>query len=89
MKLHYKISGEGTPLIILHGLFGTLDNWASQVTTLAQHFQVISVDLRNHGQSPHHKDMNHSTMAEDDIELRIPDRLPSSPPADHQRLIKY
>lgn len=69
MKLHYKISGEGTPLIILHGLFGTLDNWGSQAATLGQSFQVISVDLRNHGQSPHHKDMNYSVMAEDVIEL--------------------
>jgi len=69
MKLHYKISGEGTPLIILHGLFGTLDNWGSQVATLEQHFQIISVDLRNHGQSPHHEHMNYDVMANDVIEL--------------------
>ena len=69
MKLHYQISGDGPPLIILHGLFGTLENWGSQVTALSQHYQVISVDLRNHGRSPHSQTMNYTLMAADVIEL--------------------
>lgn len=69
MKLHYQISGEGTPLIILHGLFGTLENWGSQISALGQHHQVIAVDLRNHGRSPHCDSMDYPSMARDVIEL--------------------
>lgn len=69
MKLHHQISGTGSPLIILHGLFGTLDNWGSQISTLNQHFQVIAVDLRNHGLSPHCDTMDYPLMAADVIEL--------------------
>jgi len=69
MKLHYQISGEGPPLIILHGLFGTLENWGSQVTALSQHYTVISADLRNHGRSPHSQVMDYPLMAADVIEL--------------------
>jgi esterase len=69
MKLHHKISGEGSPLIILHGLFGTLENWGGQIAAFKEHYQVISVDLRNHGRSPHSNEMNYPVMANDIIEL--------------------
>jgi len=69
MKLHYQSLGNGQPLIILHGLFGTLENWGSQIKTLSESFTVIAVDLRNHGRSPHSDDMNYTVMANDVIEL--------------------
>jgi esterase len=69
MNLHYQISGEGSPLIILHGLFGTLENWGSQISTLSQQHQVIAVDLRNHGQSPHSDAMDYPLMAQDVVYL--------------------
>jgi esterase len=69
MQLHYQIQGQGEPLLILHGLFGSLDNWGSQAKALAQQFQVISVDLRNHGRSPHSDEMSYAAMAQDLIEL--------------------
>ena len=65
MRLHFKESGQGTPLVILHGLFGSLDNWLGVTPKLAEHFQVFVVDLRNHGQSPHSAEMNYPLMAED------------------------
>ncbi|MGB1237160.1 MAG: alpha/beta fold hydrolase [Pseudomonadales bacterium] len=65
MKLHHQISGSGEPLIILHGLFGTLENWGAQTLELSQYFQVISVDLRNHGRSPHSDVMSYEAMADD------------------------
>ena len=49
--LHYRAVGEGRPLVIVHGLFGSGDNW----WTLAGKFpgyQVFLPDLRNHGESP-------------------------------------
>ena len=65
MQLNYKVFGEGDPLIILHGLFGTLDNWQGIAKKLAQDFMVFIVDLRNHGRSPHADDFGYALMAED------------------------
>lgn len=65
MQLNYKVFGEGTPLIILHGLFGTLDNWQSIAKTLSEDYMVFIIDLRNHGRSPHSPDFSYEIMAED------------------------
>lgn len=50
--LYYKIIGEGQPLIILHGLFGSGDNWRTIGKQLAEDYQVILVDQANHSRSP-------------------------------------
>jgi esterase len=65
MELHYQSYGAGFPLIILHGLFGSLDNWQPVSRRLGEHFQVFALDLRNHGRSPHSDDFNYQVMAED------------------------
>lgn len=69
MKLHYQRSGQGEPLVILHGLFGTLENWGSHIKNLSEHYDVIAADLRNHGRSPHSSEMSYPLMAADIIEL--------------------
>jgi pimeloyl-ACP methyl ester carboxylesterase len=52
MELAYKRFGEGQPLLILHGLFGSSDNWMSFGKNIADKgFEVFLVDLRNHGNS--------------------------------------
>ncbi len=53
MKLNYKKLGEGPALIIVHGLYGGLDNWLTVAKELAENFEVFIVDQRNHGKSPH------------------------------------
>ena len=53
MELNYKEFGSGEPLIILHGLFGTLDNWQTIAKQLAEEYTVFILDLPNHGRSPH------------------------------------
>ena len=64
--LNYKKFGnEGEVLIILHGLFGSLDNWQSIAQNLAKYFQVYIVDQRNHGKSPHFSEHNYTLMAAD------------------------
>ncbi len=65
VKLHYRVLGEGQPLIILHGLFGYSDNWQSHAKKLAEYFQVSLVDQRNHGHSPWHDAMSYDLIAED------------------------
>lgn len=69
IDLHYKISGRGEPLIILHGLFGMLDNWQTIANRLQDYFLVILVDLRNHGRSPHTNTHSYAEMAEDVVHL--------------------
>ena len=69
MKLHYQISGAGQPLLIIHGLFGSSDNWKMLAKKLSESAQVITVDLRNHGRSPHSTDQNYQLMADDIAEL--------------------
>ena len=66
--LHSKIYGEdkaGTPLLVFHGLFGMLDNWATFAKTMQEFFPVHILDLRNHGKSFHSEDMSHDDMAHD------------------------
>ncbi len=54
MKLNFKKYGEGvTPLVIIHGFMGSLDNWHTLATKFADFGPVITVDQRNHGKSPH------------------------------------
>lgn len=65
MQLHTQILGQGQPLVLLHGLFGSADNWGMVAKHFAQHYQVISVDLRNHGRSPHSPTQTYAEMADD------------------------
>lgn len=66
MALHYRKLGEqGPPLLILHGIFGSSDNWLSIAKPLATTHQVYLLDLRNHGQSPWDDAFDYSCMAED------------------------
>ena len=69
MKLNFKAFGAGRPLIILHGLFGSLDNWQRIARDLSGDFKVYIVDQRNHGRSPHDEEMNFEAMAADLREL--------------------
>lgn len=65
MQLHTQILGQGQPLVLLHGLFGSADNWGSIAKHFSQHYQVVSVDLRNHGRSPHSDTQTYPDMADD------------------------
>ena len=69
MNLHFKELGQphaaAPPLVMLHGLFGSSDNWLAVAPKLARHTRVFLVDLRNHGLSPHSDDMTFALMAGD------------------------
>lgn len=65
MQLNFKKFGQGQPLLILHGLFGMLDNWQTIGKQLATQFEVYLIDLRNHGKSPHDLAFDYYVMAED------------------------
>ena len=57
--------GSGKPVIILHGLLGSSDNWITVARDLAESYTVFSLDLRNHGRSFHSEQIDYPTMAND------------------------
>jgi esterase len=69
MHLHCQVYGQGKPLIVLHGLLGSLRNWHPISQKLADHFQVIAADLPNHGRSSHCPHMDYPSMAADIVEI--------------------
>lgn len=67
MKLYFREIGETGPvLVILHGIFGSSDNWLTISKTIAaQGYRILAVDQRNHGQSPRGDDHDYPSMAAD------------------------
>lgn len=78
MKLYFREYGEGQPLIILHGLLGSSDNWLTQAKLLSSQYKVYTVDQRNHGQSPHSSQFDYQSMV-DDLLMFIDDNNISDP----------
>jgi pimeloyl-ACP methyl ester carboxylesterase len=69
MKLFYRKYGSGPPLVILHGLYGSSDNWVSIAKSISDRFTVYLPDQRNHGYSPHSPVHDYNSMTEDLLEL--------------------
>ena len=65
MRLHVIEAGQGAPLVLLHGLFGSARNWGAMQKALAAEYRVVALDLRNHGASPHAPGMAYAAQAED------------------------
>ncbi len=65
LDLHYDILGQGEPLLLLHGLFGSGRNWHGVARALVETHRVILPDLRNHGNSPQTAQMDYPAMADD------------------------
>ena len=65
MIIHFKKIGQGPALFILHGIFGSGDNWLSIGRRLSEHFTVYLTDARNHGQSFHSDLFDYNAMVDD------------------------
>ncbi|MDE1906131.1 MAG: alpha/beta fold hydrolase [Rhodospirillales bacterium] len=65
MILNMLEAGEGPPLVLLHGLFGTARNLGVLSRGLSSSFRVLAFDQRNHGESPHDQAMDYASMAAD------------------------
>ena len=66
MKLFFReLGGNGRPLLILHGLFGSSKNWITNGKALSANRKVILLDLRNHGDSPHSNSHTLVDLADD------------------------
>ncbi|PSU02006.1 alpha/beta fold hydrolase [Photobacterium iliopiscarium] len=68
MNLHFRAEGKGKTIVLIHGLFGSADNLGLLARELKRHYQVISVDLRNHGLSPHSDLFSYQDLAQDIID---------------------
>lgn len=52
MKLFFREEGNGLPFVIVHGLYGSSDNWLTVAKKLSVKYHIFLVDQRNHGRSP-------------------------------------
>lgn len=79
MELNFKSFGQGPALIILHGLFGSLDNWNTLARQFGEHFSTYIIDQRNHGRSPWSDEENtYEAMASDLAEFMDQQGIPSA-----------
>jgi pimeloyl-ACP methyl ester carboxylesterase len=69
VKQFFRKYGEGPPLIILHGLYGSSDNWMTVARKISDKFSVYLPDLRNHGNSPHDNVHSFDAMTADLLEF--------------------
>ncbi|MEW5674852.1 alpha/beta fold hydrolase [Flavobacterium enshiense] len=66
MELYSRIEGEGKPFLIVHGFLGMSDNWKTLAGQFAQlGLQVHTLDMRNHGKSPHSEEFSYEIMVQD------------------------
>jgi esterase len=73
VQLNFKKTGEGFPVVILHGLMGSLDNWQTIAKKMAeqsadfykQPLSIYTIDQRNHGRSPHSDLFDYECMTSD------------------------
>jgi pimeloyl-ACP methyl ester carboxylesterase len=71
IKLGCRVVGEGAPLVLLHGGFGSTEMFGANLDLLAAEHRVVAVDLQSHGRSPAaDRPMRFETMA-DDIDTLI------------------
>ena len=80
MQLHYNSYGSESalPLIVLHGLLGSSDNWHLFGKIFGMHFHTFALDARNHGRSPHSEVFHYQAMSEDVIEFLDHHQIPSA-----------
>ena len=70
VALNFRRYGDAdSAVLMLHGLFGSAKNWHSPAASLAGDFSVFTVDLRNHGASPHSDRIDYPSMAADVLAL--------------------
>jgi len=68
-QLNYQQLGEGEHIVLIHGLFGSLENLNMVAKSLSQDYCVTSIDVRNHGNSFHEQGMDYQLLAQDVINL--------------------
>ncbi len=65
MHLFFRVEGTGFPVVIIHGLYGSSDNWLSVAKKLSSRYHVYLIDQRNHGRSPNSEEHSYEAMKND------------------------
>jgi pimeloyl-ACP methyl ester carboxylesterase len=65
MKLFFREEGEGFPIVIVHGLYGSSDNWLTVAKKLSSRYKIYMIDQRNHGRSPNAEEHSYVAMTAD------------------------
>lgn len=66
LNLHFKMAGEGSPILLLHGWMGSSYHWRKVMPLLAAHHRVVAIDARGYGESDKPYDgYDGRTLAED------------------------
>ncbi len=69
-QIFYETSGDGEPLLLLHGGFGTVEDFSSQTPELAKHFKVVSFERPGHGHTADNNEpFSFATMSEYTIDF--------------------
>jgi pimeloyl-ACP methyl ester carboxylesterase len=77
VSIHYAVTGQGPPVILLHGGLANLDYWGLQVPALTPHHTVILMDSRGHGRSTRDdRPFGYDLMADDVVGLLDGLRIP-------------
>ncbi|TCJ96091.1 esterase [Volucribacter psittacicida] len=66
---YHQLSPQHPTLVFLHGLFGDMNNLGIIAKGFSEQYNILRLDLRNHGQSFHSDQMNYSVMAQDIYQL--------------------
>ena len=51
IDLYYETSGQGQPILFIHGLGSSTHDWELQVTFFSKHYRAVTFDVRGHGRS--------------------------------------
>lgn len=76
--LNFQQSGTGQPVVLIHGLFGSLENLNMVAKGLNDHYGVVNLDVRNHGSSFHQNSMSYAELAQDVIDTLDHLHIPSA-----------
>jgi pimeloyl-ACP methyl ester carboxylesterase len=70
LKLYYETYGSGTPLLLLHGGLGSINDFEKNIAELSKSYKVIAVDSRGHGRSSNPSDsLSYELMTDDMIDF--------------------
>lgn len=68
-KMYYEAYGQGEPVILVHGHSLDRRMWRTQIAPLAQHYRVITPDMRGYGRSSRMFPSLHTTHVDDLLTL--------------------
>lgn len=69
--IHYQVLGEGEPLVLLHGLLGSLENLGGISRLLADDYRIHSLDLPGHGRSANSPERSYEDSPERSSQLTL------------------